>query len=1067
MPEEEKEKGEKREETNSQEVPRGSAAKTITTETTRGGDGGGEEGIGRRDEHGSSKDDAEAEGVVFDVGARIESEAPAALSADRSSLSSSPRTRQTQEGDGVEKEGGGSFERIERVASSSTLSTHGEGLDSLAQYVTGHSSTLDRGAAMEMAITDQGCAANSKENTAVGSSSERYLDDTAADGSQQPAYQSISRSETEDNIRGASGNTDPWHEIVVENPTLPSAGDESGDTESADAGTEFSLRGEAAPKVEQHQVHSNDAAKGIDAQFLSKGDFPTQDLVHDVDQVAAPLLFDKRNEDVPTVIDQNFQYHGGSGGDHSSLPAKEQHITMIPAQRPDEFEGRQWNPRLSKQNGDKGANNALPAGSGSRHDTKTSAGAVLHDDLHQEIRGGEVEQAAGMVETSLGRSSVVHAAAEIDHSLNHRGRETAQIAANIPAQVPTDELSARDNTPALLHPPSDSADTTHKASVDALPATTSPSGHVPSFDTGAVSTVAFERLQAGLMIRRQAAASVKIQAQARRWVAVRLYSRLSKRRDIRRREELEAQQRAATTIQAVIRGCAERREAKARVKGSENQRTRDEPMTRVTDSVHAYLDKDESTDRGTDDDLNNSDTSFNASSSEQQQQHHIDDTSSTTHTSRAGSASADNLGRREEESRTTEERSKGVGYGVHEKNAEGTWLGAERDSKGLQNTPGEQEILVNQWNQRSSTTPGGYRGVELHSPLTGFRATDEEDLQQDDLRREGKHMEPSLCLPTLNQEPDSLGGFRLDGIEVGKTSSASSSETSDGADVVYEEPASVGDDGDSDERKCSNRTGRSGKTSTGGGWSERSASTSASKSDSDDGSSHQNDDSHGSQQKLSRYNATEKNNTPDPETVDLVGRMGQGTVPLKRAAGSAGLDDGDNSDGTSSCSTGTSLGNNTSPGGGGWSERTASNSSSTSDSNDCQSHRNYGSERLQQCPPGEATETNNVFDSVAAADHAGRVEQEAVLLGGTKDEARYAREVDAVEKMVGGAVKEGVQVNATAPLERLEDLRSLVTEQAEATARIAMAATWTEASRHEAGRMRYAHTLRNNVVPRN
>ena len=104
---------------------------------------------------------------------------------------------------------------------------------------------------------------------------------------------------------------------------------------------------------------------------------------------------------------------------------------------------------------------------------------------------------------------------------------------------------------------------------------------------------------------------------------------------------------------------------------------------------------------------------------------------------------------------------------------------------------------------------------------------------------------------------------------------------------------------------------------------------------------------------------------------------------------------------------------------------------------------------------------------MAAADHAGRVEQEAVLLGGTKDEARYAREVDAVEKMVGGAVKEGVQVNATAPLERLEDLRSLVTEQAEATARIAMAATWTEASRHEAGRMRYAHTLRNNVVPRN
>lgn len=822
-------RGEKGEETNSESVTHVGDDTAIRTETAPGGDGRGEEGVGRNYEHGASKDDAQTEGVAFDGGTSIELEAPAAP-ADRTSSS---RTPPAQDSDGGKIEGGDSFERIERVESSSTLSTHGEGLDSLAQYVTGHSSTpLDRGAA----------------------------------------------------------------------------------------------------------------------------------------------------------------------------------------------------------------------------------------------------------------------AAEIEQSSNQRGRETAQTATNGSTQLPTDDLPAQENVPTLplLHTPiSDGAEHTQKGDVDdVLPGSTNPSGHVVSFfDTAAFTTVAFDRLQAGLILRRQAAASVRIQAQARRWAAVRLHSRLSERRDVRRREELEARQRAATAIQAVIRGFAGRKEVKVKVRierGSENERTRDEPMARATEnSVHAYPDKDESTDRGTDDGLNKSDTSIvRSSSSNVQQQYHTDDTSSVTHASRAGStASADtNLGRREEESLATEGRGEGANHGVHEKNVESAWLGAENDRRGFQRTPEEQDIIGNQQNQPSSTTSDGFGGTEVDSPLPGqVEAADEEDLQQDDRRREGTHAEPSSCPPGLDQEPDSLGGSRLDGGEVGKTSPvARVGETSDGSDVVYEEPASVGDGGnDSDETSATNSCKKGSKASTGGrggGWSERTASTRASGSDSGDcSSSHQSSDSDGNQPNASspHNEATEINITSDAvTTVDRVGGVGQGTAPLKRAAESAGAGDhGGDSDETSSCSTGTTRsGNSTSTGGGGgggrsWSERTASNSSSTSENDgDFRSHRNYGSEGLQQSPPAEATADNNVFDpaaasaAAAAADHAGRVEQEPVFLGGTEHETRYARDINALEKVVGETVEgEGAHIDATAPLERLEDLRSLVTEQAEATAKIAMAATWTKASRREAGRMRYAH----------
>lgn len=920
------------EEPNSHGVLRGGGENVITAETTRGGGGAGEEGIGRSYEYGASKDNARTEGAAFDVGASVKSEEPAPP-ADRASSS---QTRQTQHGDGVKQESGDVLGRMERVESSSTMSTRGEGLDSLAQYVTGHSSaSLDRGEAMGIAITDQGSEADSKEKAAGRSSSERYPDDTTAGGSQQPTSQSISQSDTEDSIRGASGNTEPRHEIVV-------------------------------------------------------------------------------------------------------------------------------------------------------HDQKSSTQSVLHD-WNQEIGEGEVKQAPVMAETSPERKSMVHAADATGHSSNHRGREAPQTAANGLAQVPIDEFPAQEKTLTTLPDiPSDDVELIQKVKLgDVLPGSTSPSGHVvPSFDTAAVATVAFDSLQAGLMIRRQAVASVKIQAQARRWAAARLYSKLSERREVRRREELEAQQRAATAIQAIIRGFAGRQEIKVKARNitrSESQRTRDQPMTGVTDSVPAYPYKDEPADRGTDDERNNSDTtSLVASSSpEVQQQHHIDDTSSVTHTSRARSTSSanNNCGRREEESRTTEKRSEGAGHGVHKTKLESAWLGAENNSKGIQSTPGVQEISGNQRNQRSSTTSDGFGGVEVDSSLLrGLKATDAEDRQQEDRQRKGTHAESPLCPPGLDQEPDSLGGSRLDGGEVGRTSSpASFGETYVGADVVHEEPTSVGDDGDgSDKRSTTCETGS--KTSTGGrggGWSKRTAPTnSTSRSDSSDcSSSHQTSDYGGNQQQTSPpHKLTEKNKTTGSATVNGVGGVGGGTVPLKSAAELAGAGDGGggDSDETNSCSTVTATsGKSTSTGGEGgggvWSERTASNSSSMSDDNgDLESHRSYGSEGLQQSPPDEVADSS-IFGpaaAVAAADHVGRVDQEEVFLGGTEDETRYyARGVNAVERMVGETVmvREGAHIDATASLETLEDLRSLVTEQAEATARIAMAATLTEASRREAGRMRYAH----------
>lgn len=103
------------------------------------------------------------------------------------------------------------------------------------------------------------------------------------------------------------------------------------------------------------------------------------------------------------------------------------------------------------------------------------------------------------------------------------------------------------------------------------------------------TSLALKRLQDGLQSRRRTAASVRIQAQVRRWVARNRFDSLSERRATRLREEHEAKHRAATAIQAVVRGQGVRVECAARTKWSKDNQegSPDENCCREGHNTHS------------------------------------------------------------------------------------------------------------------------------------------------------------------------------------------------------------------------------------------------------------------------------------------------------------------------------------------------------------------------------------------------------------------------------------------------------------------------------------------------
>lgn len=111
-----------------------------------------------------------------------------------------------------------------------------------------------------------------------------------------------------------------------------------------------------------------------------------------------------------------------------------------------------------------------------------------------------------------------------------------------------------------------------------------------SFKVVATSAMASKRLQSGMLLKRQQAASVKLQAQARRWAAREIRARLSEGREIKEREGLLRRQHLALVkIQAQARRWTAR-QTRARLLEHHGTRQREErdAKERAATAIQAF-----------------------------------------------------------------------------------------------------------------------------------------------------------------------------------------------------------------------------------------------------------------------------------------------------------------------------------------------------------------------------------------------------------------------------------------------------------------------------------------------
>ncbi|CAM9277017.1 unnamed protein product, partial [Ectocarpus fasciculatus] len=408
---------------------------------------------------------------------------------------------------------------LQRTDSNSTLSTYGGELDSLAKYVTGHSSTLDRGAVVSIDVpSEDGKAASPADMAEEASQSTDTESSGGSSNHSGPALES-KNSEEETSKRSSPSS----HTSVAEQSTAtPSLG--------VDAGLPFKEEPCSGKEQQHDQTTETTANSSVSSGVQSVSQSLASAVAVDrLGQATAPL---------PSAEDLDAKEQETSIGQQHSPPQEE---------RPgSEAESTS---RLAEEDGTEGDTGNV----------STAQDYVESDDRRRQ------SSLPGELATCSGDEGI----AEVLHKERPAGTLSAlpDLEPIKVASEPSSDSSANDATP--VEEVVDGGD----RSLNIAPAFVARPSR-PSFDEVTVATVALQRLQAGMLRRRQSAGIVKLQRQARGWAARRLYSRLVERRNTRRREEWEAKQRAATAIQAVERGRVGRGEALLRRTQRDSQLSR-------------------------------------------------------------------------------------------------------------------------------------------------------------------------------------------------------------------------------------------------------------------------------------------------------------------------------------------------------------------------------------------------------------------------------------------------------------------------------------------------------------
>ncbi|CAM9194124.1 unnamed protein product, partial [Scytosiphon promiscuus] len=378
----------------------------------------------------------------------------------------------TQDSDACDTSKSNSNSLLHRVDSNSTLSTYGGELDSLAKYVTGHSSTLDRGAMVEIRTL--------KEEAARGSNS----------GHAEEAPQSTDETSSHDVNYPTSGS-----KSSIDSAATPEVAESSSDTVAESKSRTLSSQ------IVPRNPSLEECLPAIEKQHALAGEV-TADC-----SVSSSIQSSSQQERVDASIDKVDQLRMASSSPDQDRAGGEDH-GVSPIARSDEEGG----------------------------DAKTiSVGADTTEVRNERLQTSQRSEPSPRSDEKAGEEML--------------GESTpVRLSSNSSETGPSQKVEGR---------PGDviADDTTLNDTAKGAP------GSLSSFDTVAVTAQTLRRLQEGMLLRRQTIAVLKLQANGRGWVARRSYKRFKGRHETRQREKTEAQQRAATAIQAAFRRHAARRRA--------------------------------------------------------------------------------------------------------------------------------------------------------------------------------------------------------------------------------------------------------------------------------------------------------------------------------------------------------------------------------------------------------------------------------------------------------------------------------------------------------------------------
>ncbi|CAB1111351.1 unnamed protein product [Ectocarpus sp. CCAP 1310/34] len=827
---------------------------------------------------------------------------------------------------------------LQRVDSNSTLSTYGGELDSLAKYVTGHSSTLDRGAVVSIEVPREDREAASPADIDEDASHSTDAESSAGSNHSGPGLESKNWEE-----ETSKHSTSSKHAPIAENSTeTPSSG--------VDAGDSF----KEEPCYGEEQKHDQTAETTANSSVSSS----VQSVSH---SLASVVSVDSLGQ--PTSADD--------------LDAKEQKTSICQQHSPPQEEcpgsEAESTSRLAGEDGTEGDTGNV----------STAQDFDRPDDLRRR------SSPPGEPVTSSGNEGT----GEVLHNERSAGNLSAlpDLGPIKVASEPSSDSSTNDASPVTEVLEGDGG------SLDIVPFTAKQPSRL-SFDDVAAATFALQRLQAGMLRRRQCAAIVELQAQARGWAARRLHSRLVGRRDSRRREELEAKQRAATTIQAVVRGRMGRREALLWQAQRDSQRSRNmlkESDSKIDDNEMERI----TTSNGMDDLDDVSNIQGTVVLLHSKQECNIEDIAQSPRSVPEETTAKSTTGGGQEEAET------------YDGSVDG-------------------EASLNGWNDRADLVDSNSNTTsEEGSPSRedGHTYALSEHEHCSELDRDGSPVgiDAYGCMGT-GYESAPLGTIDEEGFQRNGYLGGGGGATPPNAEVLSSN--ADGPPGENDDTAVSSSKGSRRQQDADASEDERSASHNA---------------YYGFDQEVSTEDVA---NTDDNDSDERMYNSSRTTMSSERTSGEGGIpsdltfSEGNDDHSGSSSEDGYLRQHSVRP-----------------EDEEAQQQQQRQRQRQQQQPPKTTFGDDKTAGASAGVDREMDIKSEGNISRTNGGELDYeGEEMESLEhEAEEEKTRKGIYLDTTAPLESLEVLRTLVVAQAQAAARATMTAAGTDASKREAIRIRY------------